>query len=216
VTLLYYILIFLFSIFLTNCANHNGYILKGGYHSNTEKLLKYFIDAKQLDPKDLNREYKKAQQAYLKNKNYINTIRLALLLILPDSDFENEHRAIDILEESIQSLPKKEESLRNFATLLIYIIDNHLKKEILYEITNKKIDDIIEEKRKQEILYNEIIKKLNDLIEERKRQDILYKKIHSELTEKEQIIEKLQKKIEELKAIEKSLNKRKNVKAPTT
>jgi hypothetical protein len=204
-------------ILLTSCANYN-YPQSDAVRQPdvVYELLEYFYDIKQLSSEDLNKEYQKVNNLFLTDSGHDTALRLALLLILPNSEFKNESQALAILEDYDFSGVQGEKSLQNFVFLLKNIVNEYYKKELLYEITSKRLSVAIEEKRKQEILYEESNKKLRNIIKKSNEQDILSQKIHKELDEKEQVVRKLLKKIEELKAIERSISERKNVKAPTT
>jgi hypothetical protein len=192
--------------------------MDGIYHNqnNIDNLLTYLYDIRTFSSERLREEYEKVQRQYSANSNYYNAIRLSLVLILPNSDFHDTVRAINTLEKVSQEQQENNESIVKLAFLLKYFINENRNSELLYEITNKQLDRVIEENRKQEMLYKKISSNLNKIKKEKKQQNALYKKLYKQLNEKEQTVEKLQKTIEDLKAIERSINKRKNVKAPST
>lgn len=206
------------SISLMGCANYNYSDIDGTYYNqhNTDKLLAYFYDISTFSSERLKEEYEKIQREYSADRSYYNAVRLSLVLILPDSDFYDKARSIRILEESFQEQSEDNKSIINLIFLLKYFYNESYNNEMLYNITNKKLTRTIEEKRKQQMLYEKISNDFNKINKEREKRDVLHKKLHEKLNEKEQTVEKLQKTIEDLKAIERSINKRKNVKAPST
>lgn len=206
------------SIFLIGCANYNYDDIDGIYYNqhNTDRLLAYFYDIRTFSSERLKEEYEKVQRKYSTNRSYYNAVRLSLVLILSDSNFHDKARAIRILEEFSQKQSEDNKSIAKLVFLLKYFYNESYNNEMLYKMTNKKLDRTIEEKRKQEMLYKNISNDFNKIKKEREKQDALYKKIYEKLNEKEQAVEKLQKTIEDLKAIERSINKRKNVRAPST
>ncbi|MEE8302422.1 MAG: hypothetical protein V3S24_08310, partial [Candidatus Tectomicrobia bacterium] len=104
----------------------------------------------------------------------------------------------------------------HFVFLLTYLVDEISKKEVLYEYSNHKLKEEVKKNKKYDVIYHEANKKLSATIEENKQQELFYKKTEQTLREKEQLIDRLQRKIERLKAIEKHFNRRRHVKPPST
>jgi FixJ family two-component response regulator len=100
--------------------------------------------------------------------------------------------------------------------LLRDIISTAKNIDFLYEITKKRLDEVISQQKNQDALYKEVNEKLNILMEEHAKKDTLNKQIKEELDIKNKTVDELQKKIDEIKVIEKSINNRKNTKEPTT
>ena len=82
-------------------------------------------------------------------------------------------------------------------------------KEVLYNMISESLVSIIEERDKNEYLYK-VANKQN------KHQESLYNELALALDKEKGRVESLQKVIEQLKKIEKILNKRKHSEAPTT
>jgi hypothetical protein len=177
-------------------------------------IFYYYESINNMNTNELKNEYKKRETVYFKEKSSEGIIKYALIMILPWPEFHNSHKAIDILDELIRKDEK--DPYRSVAILIKDVVTLGNKKEVLYEETNRKLDDVISERKKQDILFKEMNDKFNLMVEENEKKDNLNKKLHDELATKKQTVEKLQKKIEKLKAIEKSINERKNTKEPTT
>jgi hypothetical protein len=165
---------------------------------------------------ELKNEYKNRENLYGNEKSKENALKYVFLMILPNSEFYNSHRAAYILDEMIMRSGNNRDSYKNIAVLIRDVIVVSNKKDFLYEETNKRLDNIISEKQAKESLYQEISKKIDSIMVEYDKKDILNKKLNEEISAQKQTVERLQKKIEELKAIEKSINERKISKEPAT
>lgn len=66
--------------------------------SDVESLLLYFQYIKKLTATDLGREHDTARQAYSRTRSDFNRVRLALLLVLPNAAFNDDTRALELLE----------------------------------------------------------------------------------------------------------------------
>ena len=66
--------------------------------SDAEHLLNYFQHAKTLSATDLNREHDSARGAYSRMRTDFNRVRYAMLLSLPNTNFFDEARALEVLE----------------------------------------------------------------------------------------------------------------------
>lgn len=66
--------------------------------SDVESLLLYFQYIKKLTATDLGREHDTARQAYSRTRSDFNRVRLAMLLVLPNAAFNDDTRALELLE----------------------------------------------------------------------------------------------------------------------
>ncbi len=179
------------------------------------ELLEYFSSISTLTNHEIKKELQHMERLYAQTQGHASAFRLSLILILPNTDVQNESKAIEILENMSFPAPY-DVDYKNFSTLLKTVIRENQKNKILYQISHNRLNALIKEKNKKEVLLKETQEKLQDAINKFNKHNALFKKINQELHEKEQAVQNLQNKIEELKAIEKSINKRKNIKAPTT
>lgn len=66
--------------------------------SDTESLLLYFQHLRKLSAPELSREYDTARQAYNRVHTDFSRVRLAMVLSLPYATFNDDGRALDLLE----------------------------------------------------------------------------------------------------------------------
>jgi hypothetical protein len=181
----------------------------------TTELLRYFHDVKSLSQEELLHLYAYEEEQLFARENDQNVLKFALLLILPDTEFQDIPRALVLLDAYL-SENKYPEPLKNFAYLLSHMIREVQYQEILYEIASKELHNAVEEKEEKEKLYNNTKQKIDIILAEKKYQESLYKELHKELDKEKAIVQNLRKTIEQLKTIEKSINERKQPKAPAT
>jgi DNA repair exonuclease SbcCD ATPase subunit len=188
----------------------------GGHYYNGNQLAKYFHHLSDLPLEQLIQEYEAAKLAYKTNENYANTLRYVLFLLLPNPELNDSTQAERILESVLRSNKNEIKSLENISLLLTYFVKKINKDKMLYEYHSDRLEDEIDKNRKQLLTYQKLNKKLRDTVRKKIQQDVRYQKLDQELKEKSKTIETLQKKIEELKTIERNLNQRRNTKSPTT
>lgn len=66
--------------------------------SDLESLLLYFQYIKGLPGAELGKEHDNARQAYARTHSEINRVRLAMVLSLPNTAFNDEPRALELLD----------------------------------------------------------------------------------------------------------------------
>jgi hypothetical protein len=66
--------------------------------SDAEHLLTYFQQVKTLSGAELEREQEAARQAYARTRSEFNRVRLAMMLSLPQAAFNDDARALELLE----------------------------------------------------------------------------------------------------------------------
>jgi hypothetical protein len=66
--------------------------------SDVDSLVQYSQHIRKLSAGDLGREYDTVRQAYNRERNAVNRVRLAMVLTVPNTSFYDESRAIDLLE----------------------------------------------------------------------------------------------------------------------
>ncbi len=71
--------------------------------SDTESLLLYFSHLKKLSGTELGREHDAARQAYSRTRSDFNRVRFAMVLSLPNTAFNDEGRALELLDPVIKS-----------------------------------------------------------------------------------------------------------------
>ncbi|MGH8640758.1 MAG: hypothetical protein ACRET6_03545 [Burkholderiales bacterium] len=70
--------------------------------TDVESLVLYFGYIRNLSAADLNREYDAARQAYNRARQDYNRVRFAMLLSLPNTPFNDDGRALDVLEPVVR------------------------------------------------------------------------------------------------------------------
>ncbi len=71
--------------------------------SDAESLLLYYQHVRKLSGTELGREHDAARQAYARSRSDFNRVRFAMVLSLPNVTFNDEARAIDLLEPVTKS-----------------------------------------------------------------------------------------------------------------
>ncbi len=66
--------------------------------SDAESLLLYFQHIRKLSGADVSREHEAARQAYARARTDFNRVRLAILLSLPGTAFNDDARALDLCD----------------------------------------------------------------------------------------------------------------------
>ncbi|MGH8727083.1 MAG: hypothetical protein ACREV9_02745 [Burkholderiales bacterium] len=148
-------------------------------NSELEKLLLYFEGVRDLPAPDLAREYEQRKQNFSSERSEYLRMQLALLASLPNTGFRDEARALNLLEYFL-----KDESatpgLRAFAVYLNSTIQEQKKTDEAAKAAAQRVKD--EQRRIESVEAR--------LRDEQRRND------------------ELEKKLEALKAIEKSLMER--------
>jgi hypothetical protein len=211
-----YRIVALFAIFSFLGCHNNKLFFKASGEESVDTILNYYEEVKIMSDIELKNEYKNRENLYINEKSKENTLKFVFLMISPKSEFYNSHRAAHILDELIMRSGNNKDPYKNIAILIRDIIVVNNKKDFLYEETNKRLNNIISEKQEKDFLYQEMSKKFASIMAEYEKADNLNKKLSEEITAQRLTVEILQKKIEELKEIEKSINERKNSKEPTT
>ena len=71
--------------------------------TDVESLVLYFSHIRKLSASDLNREYDAARQAYNRGRYDFNRVRFAMLLSVPNTPFNDDGRALDVLEPVLRN-----------------------------------------------------------------------------------------------------------------
>jgi len=71
--------------------------------TDTESLLLYFQHVRKLSGAELSREYDAARQTHGRSRSDFNRIRLAMVLSLPNTAFNDDGRALELLEPVVKN-----------------------------------------------------------------------------------------------------------------
>jgi len=148
--------------------------------SELEKLLLYFEEIRDLSSEELSREYEQLKQNFSSDRSEYRRMQLALLATLPNTGFRDEPRALNLLEYFLKDDSAQSPGLRAFAVYLHSAITEQKKLDEVARAASQRLKD--EQKR-------------NETAEAR-------------LREEQRRNGELERKLEALKAIEKSLMER--------
>jgi len=70
----------------------------GAARADTESLLLYFQHLRKLSGAEIGSEYDSARQAYKRNPSDFNRVRLSMVLSVPGAAFNDEGRALELLD----------------------------------------------------------------------------------------------------------------------
>ena len=106
--------------------------------------------------------------------------------------------------------------MHHFASFLHYILSQAHYHEHLYEEAKEKLNTALKERDQQAALYERTKLQLDHSGLEKRKQQARYNKTNRALHREKQEVENLRKQIEQLKTIEKTINKRKQTDSPST
>ncbi len=110
--------------------------------SDLDTLLTYYGQVRKLQPAELAKELETVRQAFAKDKNDLDRMRLALVQAMPGSAVRNEAGAQALLEPLLKEGSNRDSGLRAFAMLLNgYLLDNKRYEERLRD-DQKQIEDL--------------------------------------------------------------------------
>jgi hypothetical protein len=210
---IFFLIFFLF----TGCAMQwsRGHALREGATLKITEILRYFHNVRSLSQEELLYLYTLEEEQLAETDNDNNLLKFAILLTLPNTEFQDTSRALGLLDAYIME-NRHPESLRNFAFFLSYMIYEKREQETLYGEVRKRLYNIIEDRDEKERLYQMAKQKIDNILSEKKYQESLYDELYQELNREKATTENLRKQIEQLKTIEKSINERKQPKDPAT
>ena len=119
--------------------------------SESENLLGYYHNLRGLQAADLGKEYELARQAYARGRTDYNRVRYAMVLAMPGSTFQDDARALEMLE-LVAKNPNGQ--LQPLASLLASHLQERRKLDANAQALQQKLDalrslerSIIERKR---------------------------------------------------------------------
>jgi hypothetical protein len=131
VQILYRSVAFLVIISCLGCHN-NKLFFKISAEESVEEALNYYEEIKAMSNIEIKNEYENKEHLYINEKDKKNTLEYVLLMISPNSEFYNSHRAAYILNEMITRSTNDKGTYRNFAILIRDVITESNKKDLLY------------------------------------------------------------------------------------
>jgi hypothetical protein len=165
-------------------------------------LLDYVERVRQAPTEIQEREFDCVEQSLVQEPNPKQRLRLALLLLLPDSQYRDETRARQLLDEFRTNAGPEE--YRPFINLLLSFVDERETEQKAYGQLEQKLAD-------KQRAYRGLKRKLAD--EQRKREIMqkqlkMLKTLEQRLAEEQKKRKILQKQLEAVKAIETKLKER--------
>jgi hypothetical protein len=165
-------------------------------------LLDYVERVRQAPTEIQEREFDCVEQSLVQEPNPKQRLRLALLLLLSDSQYRDETRARQLLDEFRKNAGPEE--YRPFINLLLSFVDEREAEQKAYGRLERKLAD-------KQRAYRWLKRKLAD--EQRKRETVqkqlkILKTLEQRLAEEQKKRKILQKQLEAVKAIETKLKER--------
>lgn len=105
--------------------------------SEAETLISYYAHLRKLGGPELAREHEAARQAYGRSRSDYNGMRLAMVMVLPNSPFHDEPRALDLLEPIARN---GEGRLSGLASLLASQIQERRRLDSTAQALQQKLD----------------------------------------------------------------------------
>ena len=105
--------------------------------SDAEHLLSYFQQVRALAGAELNREHETARQAYANSRSDFNRVRFAMVLSLPQAAFNDEARALELLEPVSRSANGQ---LQGLASLLVSHLQERRRLDSSLQGLQHKLD----------------------------------------------------------------------------
>lgn len=105
--------------------------------SDVESLLLYYRHIGKLKEKQLSREHEIARNAYARERTDFNRVRLAMLLGLPNTELNNDGRALELLEPVAKS---EDGEFSALAALLVGQLHERKRLDANAQDLQKKLD----------------------------------------------------------------------------
>jgi predicted RNase H-like nuclease (RuvC/YqgF family) len=153
-----------------------------------DNLLAYYAVVRAQSVTELDVEYEKAKQQLVQHGTNPYRMRLALLLMLPNSHFHSDAAAIALLNEVLKETYAEPTSLQNFASFLLIKLNEQ----------QRAVDEQMQRVRNEQKRNEELAQKLKD---EQKRSDELVQKLKDE----QKYSDDLQIKVDAIKSMEKNM-----------
>lgn len=182
--------------------------------SQLTTLLDFFQNAKSLKEDDLLALYHEEEEVFFYQEEPHSLVRLAILHTLSNTPLQNTEQARTLLERYLD-LETSQRDLKDFATLLHYVLSERQWRETLYTMTKQRLDATMADREQRDRRYQELEEQLSALQDEQRQHETRNKQLGRQLREEKLAAENLRKQIEQLKSIEKTLTKRKQ-EAPST
>lgn len=105
--------------------------------SDVDNLLAFYQQMRALSPAEIERAHEAARIAYETARSDFNRVRYALMLMLPDTPFHDEARALNVLEPVVRT---GSPSLQGFARLLVTHLHERRRLAASIQDLQQKLD----------------------------------------------------------------------------
>ena len=183
--------------------------------SSASEALQYYHNAQTLEPAALRRLYAQEQALLTQSNDPEDALRVALLLTIQKTPFHDNSRAAELLRAYAQQA-RHDDDLRALASLLLSTLSETQRQVTRYQQTKQALDGAMKEKSQLEHRYKWAKNRLAHAQQERSQHEQHYQEVHKALRQEKETVESLRNQIEQLKTIEKMLNKRKVKTNPAT
>ena len=189
-----------------------------------EQFFQYFARLRALSREALQREYAQQESAFVHSRSAVDRLRLALLLSLPDTNFENPTYALELLQEYLNEPTQSQAQFRDIAAFLVTFIQNKKPDEAPSEpLIAKQLQEALRDQERQlgaqqqlnkklqtdleaqKSLAHSLSKQLQEALSDKERELIAQQQLSKKLQDEKRNVRRLQEKIEKIKDIEKGL-----------
>jgi DNA repair exonuclease SbcCD ATPase subunit len=189
-----------------------------------EQFFQYFARLRALSRDALQREYAQQESAFVHSRSAVDRLRLALLLSLPDTNFENTTYALELLQEYLNEPTQSHAQFREIAVFLYTFIQNKKPDDVPSEpLIAKQLQEALRDQERQlgaqqqlnkklqtdleaqKSLAHSLSKQLQEALSDKERELIAQQQLSKKLQDEKRNVRRLQEKIEKIKDIEKSL-----------
>ncbi len=189
-----------------------------------EQFFQYFARLRALSRDALQREYAQQESAFVHSRSAVDRLRLALLLSLPDTNFENTTYALELLQEYLNEPTQSHAQFREIAVFLCTFIQNKKPDDVPSEpLIAKQLQEALRDQERQlgaqqqlnkklqtdleaqKSLAHSLSKQLQEALSDKERELIAQQQLSKKLQDEKRNVRRLQEKIEKIKDIEKSL-----------
>ncbi len=212
-----YIWSLMLCLMLSGCAQFTNWVATStpSEPPSVSRVLQYYHNAKALAPNELHELYAQEDARVGEADDPERALRVALLLMVPETDFHSHNRAAQLLQDYTQ--PEKHNSdLHALAFLLLSTLTETQRFITRYQEIKLKLDGAIKENVQLQQRYERARARLTLFQNEQNKHEEHYQKVNEALRQEKEEVENLRKLIEQLKTIEKTINERKLKKTPAT
>lgn len=165
---------------------------------STAYLLDYFQRLGKLSPDALRQEQQRVEDAFARDKSPRHRLQLALLLSLPNSPWENDARALDLLRGAAFPQGAQDEKLADFVHLLDSMLSDRMAQD-------KRADALRAENKRLGERYDSLAA---ERAADRRRMDERYAQAEQKLKAEQKRADTAEKQLQAVKNMEKALNRR--------